>query len=45
MCLAYVHSQMNPQMCTEFGVIRSIRLAAFPDLHLCPPKPPELPLW
>ena len=38
--LAYVHSQMNPQTCTEFGVNRSIRLVAFPDLNLWPPKPP-----
>ena len=36
--LAYVHTQMNPQTCTEFGANRSIRLAAFPDLNLWPPK-------
>ena len=41
--LAYVHSQKNPQTCTEFGANRSIRLAAFPDLHLWPPKTPEMP--
>ena len=41
--LAYVHSQMNPQTCTEFGTNRSIRLAAFPDLNLWPPKPPKMP--
>ncbi len=43
--LAYVHSQMNPQTCTEFGPNLSIRLAAFPDLILWPPKatPPEMP--
>ena len=39
--LAYVHSQMNPQTCTEFGANRSIRLAAFPDLNLWPPKTPR----
>ncbi len=39
--LAYVHSQMNPQTCTEFGVNRSIRLIAFPDLNLWPPKTPR----
>ena len=41
--LAYVHSQMNPQTCTECGPNRSIRLAAFPDLNLWPPKTPEMP--
>ena len=39
--LAYVHSQMNPQTCTECGPNRSIRLAAFPDLNLWPPKTPR----
>ena len=39
--LAYVHSQMNPQTCTEFGANRSIRLAAFPDINLWPPKTPR----
>ena len=39
--LAYVHSQMNPQTCTECGPNRSIRLAAFPDLNLRPPKTPR----
>ena len=45
---AYVHSQMNRQTCTELGANRSIRLAAFPDLNLWPPKPPpQMPpgLW
>ena len=42
--LAYAHSQMNPQTCTEFGANRSIRLAAFPDLHLWPPKTPQMTL-
>ena len=32
---------MNPQTCTEFGANRSIRLAAFPDLNLWPPKTPR----
>ena len=36
-----IHSQMNPQTCTEFGANRSIRLATFPDLHLWPPKTPR----
>ena len=35
--LAYVHSQINPQTCTEFGANRSIRLAAFPDIWICDP--------
>ena len=35
--LAYVHSQMNPQTCTNFGANRSIRLEAFPYLNLWPP--------
>ena len=39
--LAYVHSQMNPQTCSEFGANRSISLAAFPDLSLWPPKTPR----
>ena len=39
--LAYVHSQMNPQTCPKFGANRSIRLAAFPDLNLWPPKTPR----
>ena len=39
--LANVHSQMNPQTCTEFGANRPIRLAAFPDLNLWPPKTPS----
>ena len=39
--LAYVHSQMNPQTCTKFGVNRSIRLVAFPDLNVWPPKTPR----
>ena len=38
--LAYVHSQMNPQTCTEFGANRSILLAAFSDLNLWPLNPP-----
>ena len=38
--LAYVHSQMNPQSCTEFCANRPIRLAVFPDLILWPPKTP-----
>ena len=38
--LAYVHSRMNPQTCSEFCANRSIRLATFPDLSLWPPKPP-----
>ena len=44
--LAYVHSQMNPQTCTEFRVNRFIRLAALPDLNLWPtePPPPQCPL-
>ena len=42
--LACVNSQMNSQTCTEFGANRSIRLAAFPDLNLWPPKTPEMPL-
>ena len=41
--LAYAHSQMHPQACTEFGANRSIRLAAFPDLNLWPPKKLEMP--
>ena len=41
--LAYVHSQMNPQTCTEFGANRSIRLTAFPDLNLSPVKKTEMP--
>ena len=32
---------MNPQTCTEFGANRSIRLAAFPDFNLWPPKTPR----
>ena len=32
---------MNPQTCAEFGANRSIRLAAFPDLNLWPPKTPR----
>ena len=39
----YLHSQMNPQTCTEFGANRSIRLAAFPDFNLWPPNPPPPP--
>ena len=39
--LAYVHSQMNPQTCTEFSANRSIRLAAFPDLNLWSPETPR----
>ena len=31
---SYVHSQMNPQTCTEFCANRSISLAAFADLNL-----------
>ena len=38
---SHVHSQMNPQTWTEFGANRSIRLAAFPDLNLWPPKTPR----
>ncbi len=41
--LAYVHSQMNPQTCTEFGANRSISLAAFTDLNLWPRKTPKMP--
>ena len=37
----YVHSQMNPQTCTEFGANRSNRLTAFPDLDLWPLKTPR----
>ena len=36
-----VHSQMNPQTCTEYGANRSIRLAAFSDFNLWPPKTPR----
>ncbi len=43
--LAYAHSQMNLQTCTEFGANRSIRLAAFPDLNVWPPNPQKCPLW
>ena len=41
--LAYVHSHMNPQTCSECCANQSIRLAAFPDLSLWPPKPPGMP--
>ena len=44
LCLAYVHSQMNPQTCTECDANRSIRLAAFPDLNVWPLRPPEMTL-
>ena len=43
--LAYVHSQMNPQMCTKFGANPSSRLAAFPDLNLWPYTTRRNALW
>ena len=41
----YVHSQMNPQTCSEFGANRSSRLAAFPDFPLWPHKTPRKAPW
>ena len=41
-CLAYIHSQMDLQMCATFGGNRSSRLTASPDFWICdtltPPK-------
>ncbi len=43
--LAYVHSQTNPQTCTEFGANRSSRLTGSQDFWICDPlKAPEMPL-
>ena len=45
LCLAYVHSQTNPQTCTEFGTNRSSRLTASQDFWICDPlKAPKCPL-
>ena len=43
-CLAYIHSQMDLQMCAKFGANRFSRLTAFPDFWICDPlTPPPLP--
>ena len=43
LCLAYVHSQMNPQRCTKFGANRSSLLTASQDFWMCDPLTP--PPW
>ena len=44
--LGYVHSQMNPHMCTKFGANRSSRLTASQNFWICDPlTPPPCPLW
>ena len=48
LCLAYVHCQTNPQICTKFSANRSSRLTASQNIWICdpltPPPPPEMPL-
>ena len=45
LCLAYVHSQTNPQTCTRFGANLSSRLTASPNIWICDPlNPPQIPL-
>ena len=42
---SYVHSQTDPQTCTNFGANRSSHLTASPrHLNLWPPKPPPPPM-
>ena len=42
--LAYVHSQTNPPMCTQFGANRCNRLTASQDFWICDPLPPKCSL-
>ena len=45
-CLVYIHSQMDLQMCAKFGANRSSRFTASPDFCICDtltPPPPQMP--
>ena len=43
---SYVHSQTNPQICTNFRANRSSRLTASLDISICDPiNPPKCSLW
>ena len=42
--LVYVHSQTNPQTCTKFDANRSSRLTASPNIWMCDPLTPQMPL-
>ena len=42
-CLAYIHSQMDKQMCAKCWANRSSRLTTSPDLNLWHHNPPRMP--
>ena len=47
-CLEYIHSQMDLQMCAKFGANRSSRLTTSQDFWICDtltPPPHKCPLW